>query len=76
MDVFGGAFAFAGAEQAAGLRVGGFVGYGGGGLEDSRDGFRGGMEGWEDDFEADAAGSWAVVFLCIGGWGGLAWWGL
>lgn len=61
MDVFGGAFAFAGAEEAAGVWVGGVVGYGGGGLEEVGDGVGGGLEGGGDGFETDTAGSGGPV---------------
>ncbi len=72
MNVFGGAFAFAGAEEPAGFGVGGVVGYGGGGLEEVWDGVGGGVEGGVDGFKTDTTGSWRPV----GSWfaGGLTRW--
>ena len=72
MDVFGGAFALAGAEESTGVWVGGVVGYGGGGLEEVGYGIGGGVEGWVDGFETDTTGSGGPV----GSWfaGGLMRW--
>ena len=72
MDVFRGAFAFAGAEEPAGVRVGGVVAYGGGGLEEVGDGVGGRVEGGVDGFETDTTGSGGPV----GSWfaGGLTRW--
>ena len=61
MDVFGGAFAFAGAEEPAGVGVGGVVGYRWGGLEEVGDSVRRGVEGGVDGFEADTTGSGGPV---------------
>ena len=72
MDVFRGAFAFAGAEKPAGFWIGGVVGYRRGGLEEIWDGVGERMEGGVDGFETDTTGSRGPV----GSWfaWGLTWW--
>lgn len=61
VDVFRGAFAFAGAEEPPGFRLGGVVGYGRGGLEKVWDSVRGGMESGVDGFKTDTTGSGGPV---------------
>ena len=79
VHVFGGAFAFAGAEEAAGFGLAGFVGHGGFGLEDIGEVRGGGVECRRDGLEADAAGSGGPVFavsfwLGVGrGWRSVCW---
>ena len=72
VDVFRGAFALAGAEEPAGVGVGGVVGYGRGGLEEVWDGVGWGMESGVDGFKTDTTGSGGPV----GSWfaGGLTRW--
>lgn len=61
VDVLRGAFAFAGAEEPAGVGVGGVVGYGGGGLEEVWNGVGRGMESGVDGLKADTTGSGGPV---------------
>ena len=62
MHVFLAAFAFAGAEEAAAVVLGRFVGYAWCGLECCGEGGGFGLvEGGLDLFEADAALAWRVV---------------
>ncbi len=61
VDVFRGAFAFAGTEEPARVWVGGVVGYGRGGLEKVWNGVGGWMESRVDGFKTDTTGSGGPV---------------
>ena len=75
VDVSRGAFAFAGAEEPAGFRVGGVVGHRRGGLEEVWDGVGWGVESGIDGFETDTTGSGGPVGSWFA-WGLTRWHGV